>query len=247
MIAHISRKPLVLSFFLALALSCAAWAGDTAPADVFRQANEAYRQGRWEAAAEGYRALVDQGVDDATVWYNLGNAYAQMDDLGRSRACYERALRRNPRDADARANLAVLEKRLVDKAPDNDLLASLAHAFTLNELAVATSGLWFVTAGLAAVWLRRRREWLGWVAGLSLALLLGCGGLYATAAMHPPMAVVIPGEVTLFNGPGRDYTASISLHAGARVDVLRAEGDWREVAALNHVKGWVRAEQLETL
>lgn len=244
MIDRISRNPLVLSFVLALAQSCAAWAGD---AHVFAQANEAYRLGRWDAAAQGYRALVDQGVDDATVWYNLGNAYAQMDDLGRSRACYERALRRNPRDADARANLAVLERRLVDKAPDDDLLTTIARLFTLNELAVATSAAWFVTTGLTALWLRRRREWLGWVAALSVGLLLGCGGLYATAAMHAPRAVVIPSEVKLFNGPGRDYTASISLHAGARVDVLKAEGDWREVGAMNRVRGWVRAEQLETL
>lgn len=216
-------------------------------AQTFAQANEAYRHGRWDAAAEGYRALVAKGVDDAEVWYDLGNAYAHMDDLGRARACYESGLRRAPRDADIRANLAWVTDRTVDKAPDDSVLASLAERFTLDELALAASAGWFAVAALFALWLRSRREGLVWAAAVALALLLISGGLFGLRAMQPPRAVVIPPEVTLFNGPGREYTASITLHAGARVDVLRKEGDWREIGALQHVRGWVRVEQLEPI
>lgn len=242
-------RPFLGRLVLSLMLAVMAWVEPAAasPAETFRQANEAYAQGRWDAAAAGYRAVVESGVADSSVWYDLGNAYAQMDDLGRARACYERALELRPRDADTRANLAVLRQRLTEKEPDDDPVTALAHTFTHNELAVATSAVWFATAIAAAMWLRRRREALAWAAILSASVLLALGGLYAAAAMHAPQAVVVPGEVQLFNGPGRDYTASISLHAGARVDVLRSEGDWREVAAMRHVKGWVRAEQLETL
>lgn len=219
-------------------------------AKTFAQANAMAQEGRWELAAEGYRKLVAQGVNDAAVWYDLGNAYVELDDLGRARACYERAVRLTPRDADLRANLAVLKKKLADREPDDVALMLIARQFTMNELAVATSALWFITAALFVLWLRRRREAPAWLAALSLGLLLGVGGLFSllvNAEYDGRQAVVIPTEVKLYNGPGRDYTNSITLHAGARVQVLRSEGDWREVGALNTVRGWLRAEELETI
>ena len=216
----------------------------------FDQANKAYQQGHFEEAADGYRQLAEQGTDDAAVWYNLGNAYAQLDDLGRARVCFERALRLSPRDGDVRANLSTLMQKLVDKETDEDPLLHYARWFTMNELAITSSVLWLLTAVLFAAWLRRRHEATGWLCALSLGLLLCCGGLFALryhADADARQAVVIPGEVKLFNGPGRDYTPSISLHAGTRVQVLRSEGDWREIGAFNHVSGWLRAEELESI
>lgn len=216
-------------------------------AETMRQANDAYRQGRFDAAAEGYRALVADGVDDATVWYNLGNAYAQGDDVGRARACYERALRLSPRDPDLRANASSLHDRAVDHEPDEDLLTASAHAFTRNELAVVASAAWFACCGSLALWLRRRSEGLAWSGAASALLLVVAGGLLLVRVTEPARAVVVPGEVKLLNGPGREYSVGVSLHAGTRVEVLASEGDWREVGAFHRVKGWVRAEQIETI
>jgi tetratricopeptide (TPR) repeat protein len=234
---------LVLAAFVLLALP----ARGESPQQTFEKANQAYQQQRWDAAAEGYRALVARGVDNADVWYDLGNAYVHLDDYGRARACLERARRLSPRDPDIRADLAVLRDKLADKTADEDGLGVLARSFTPNELAVTGSVLWLLTALLFAAWLKGRREALAWLAGLSLGLLLCVAALFALQMQHRDEAVVIPSEVRLYNGPGRDFAAGITLHAGARVDVLEAQGDWREVAAFGKVKGWLRGEQVEKI
>ena len=43
------------------------------PDDVFRAAEDLYREGRYSEAAERYEALIGQGVHDGTLSYNLGN------------------------------------------------------------------------------------------------------------------------------------------------------------------------------
>jgi uncharacterized protein YgiM (DUF1202 family) len=53
--------------------------------------------------------------------------------------------------------------------------------------------------------------------------------------------------VNLYDGPGRDFEAGLKLNAGSLVYVLSERGDWREVAAMGRVRGWLRAEELELL
>ena len=67
--------------------------------------DRAYEAGELEEAAAQYTLALEQGLDHAVVHYNLGNAWFRQGQVGRAIASYERALRRNPRDAAARANL----------------------------------------------------------------------------------------------------------------------------------------------
>lgn len=239
---------------VALTAALMAWACAQAQASdaagTFAKANRAYQEGRFDAAADGYRDLVAAGVDDPSLWYNLGNAYARQDDLGRARACYERTLRRAPRDADARANLATLKQKLADPEPDAHPLLSFARFFTVNELMVATSAMWLCSGVLAALWIRRRREAAGFRALVGLVLLLACGGFLALRMHDDPegcLAVVTPPEVRLYEGAGRDQSTRGGIHAGTCVRVLRSEGDWREVAPPGGLHGWVRAEEIEII
>jgi len=218
------------------------------------KANDAYAQGRWAEAAEEYRALADQGVNDPVVWYNLGNAYFKLLDFGRSRASYERALRLAPRDADVRHNLELLQARLGETPADEGLMARMAFYFTTNELAVAASVAWFAAVGLFLASFRpearRVKPPLLGGAGLAAATLLLGLSLLVLRAYGPDggtQAVVVPATAKLFNGPGREYTSGVQLSAGNRVKVLRADGDWREVAANQRVTGWLRAEELEQI
>lgn len=209
----------------------------------FERANLAYLQGHWSEAAEGYRALTSAGVDDAAVWFNLGNACARVGDLGRARVSYERALLRAPRDADVRFNLALLRTRLAESdGPEG--IAAAAGWLTADELTVATSVAWLSLWGSLALWLRQRGASRGGgVAAAALALALSGGLLAVRVAARP--AVILTPEARLHAGPGRDYAKGIALHTGARVAVLRDEGDWRLVREAHDRSGWIRAVEME--
>ena len=218
----------------ALLLSLCAWAG---PMD---DANRAYQQGHWQEAAAGYQALLANGADSAALHYNLANAYVQLGDYGRARLGYERALLFAPRDPDVRANLALLSEKLVEPAQSPQAMVSR------NELVVVVSALWFLSALLGAGWLKRRSPAWAWMASLSF---LGSVSLGALVAFIPTSrAIVIPSEVQVFQGPGRELPVlDFTLHAGTPVQIRRAEGAWREIQAPGHPRGWVRAEQIEAV
>lgn len=227
---------------LLLLLVVPAWAkGD---GKLFAQANQAYQEHRYARAAELYRSLTEQGVDDPAVWYNLGTSYLQLEDLGHARAALERARKLTPWDADVAHNLGVLRGKLQDPEPEESWVVRLAELFPQPTLAALTTVCNFGAGCLALLWLRKGNEVHAWLATAFLVGLLFFGGLLAVRANQAPLAAVVPETVQVKNGPGREFTDSVTLHAGSTVSVLVQQGDWVEVLALGHVKGWLRAEDL---
>ncbi len=83
--------------------------------EVFAHGNALYEQGDYEGAIEQYSSLVDKGVTDTDLYYNLANSYYKTGDFGRAVLFYERARRLAPRDRDVRENLALVRAQLRDK------------------------------------------------------------------------------------------------------------------------------------
>ncbi len=218
-----------------------------AAAALLAKANADYLQGRYAAAAEGYRGLVAQGWRTGEVYYNLGNAYAKLGDQGRARVAYENALQLTPRDGDLRRNAGELAASLADKSPAPSNLELAASYFTRTELVISASFFYWVGAGLLLWQLKRKTATRTALLGVCALGVLVFGGLWVVrerSQLGEP-AVVIPSEVSLYDGPGRDFQAGLKLHEGSLVYVLGSRGDWREVAALGRVQGWLRAEELE--
>jgi len=63
-----------------------------------------------------YEKIIDQGrVRNAKLYYNLGNAYFLVDDIGRAILNYRRALHLDPSDVNLRNNLAFARSQRLDK------------------------------------------------------------------------------------------------------------------------------------
>lgn len=247
--------------WLGVALACglalaAAPAGADTLSDVFLRANQAFLARDDAAAIAGYRQLIDSGVDDAEVYFNLATAHARRGDLGRAIQFYERVLRLRPGDDEARQALttvrAELARKLVTRHPEArvkerpPLFAALASGISSNG---ATIG--FLIAWLAAfVLLFGRRFARGEVArlvvGVALvAAALGAvvtGGLLTSKAWSDHgahEAIVVAEEVHALTGPGQDFDEAWSAVEGTRVRVLAREGRWVLIRGPNERQGWV--------
>lgn len=75
------------------------------------QADSAYAKKNYRLAAESYERLLKGGVDPE-ICYNLGNAYFRQNDLPRAILYYEKALKYDPSNDDARYNLDVCHSKL---------------------------------------------------------------------------------------------------------------------------------------
>lgn len=222
------------------------------------EANRLYKAGQFSEAVARYQALVDAGVQDGRLYYNLGDAYFKAGDLGRAILNFRRAQRLLPRDGDVAANLKLARAQTIDRIEVEDegalvtLVRRLVDWTTLDEAAGAVLGLWIALCAfiIGAILRQEKRRVLLYVAGgIGVLLLLGVLsiGVQLLDERGQPPAVVVAAEVEVRSGPGEDYLIEFTLHAGAEVRVVEHRGDWVRIALPGDLQGWAPDKEVSEL
>ena len=223
------------------------------------EANGLYEAGRFAEAIATYEELIDQGASDEGLYYNLGNAYFQEDDIARAILNYRRALRLAPRDGDAVTNLQIARAQAVDQLAleGRDTALSvvgrwLSEQTTLDEVAIGALGMWVLLGVLlvvALLWRRGRRTMRVGIAIVTVLLILGIltMGIRVSDTKRNEPAVVVVAAVEVRSGPGEDYLVEFSLHAGAEVSVVEERNGWVRIALPGNLQGWVALSTVERL
>lgn len=229
-----------------------------APADVaaaFREAHDRYLAGDFEAAASRYQALADAGLGGSALHYDLGNAWFRAGRAGRAAAAWERALRADPDDAEARANLALVRRAFSARLPwsrpeplGERIAARVGDLSAALAFALPWLGLW------AALALRlgargSRRTALSAAAATAAALALAGGLLVAAKAreLRSPRAVVVSPGAPLLEAPSDALRPTLELPEAAPLRALGAEGDYLRVRLPGGIEGFVRRGDVELL
>jgi len=226
----------------------------------FEEGNQLYLSGDFSGALDRYQQIVDQGYGSAPLYYNLGNTYFKLGNVGRSVLYYERALRLNPGHADVRANLEMARSLAAD---------DIAR---LPTFWVVRAWRWWV--GLLSP------TWLAWtvavfyvttIVGL-IASLLGRGGAVAVGRRvaliaaslfivfginltaqrfslgQPEEAIILSEEVLVQSAPSDDRSLQVfTIHSGTKVRVDQLSGDWAEIVLEDGKVGWVRRDAFEII
>lgn len=252
---------LIWLMILALGVSVALAQSSTSPTDALLNANKLYENGEFSAAAKAYEQLVQTGVRDSVLFYNLGNAYFKQGDLGRAILNYRRAARLAPRDADIRANLAVARNKTTDRIQGSSpaaltQLAALSERWlTLNELAWLALGSWALLAGLliATTQLIRpaARRILRYGIAVVAVLFTGSAAMLAgriITEQNQPAAVIVAQTVDVTSGPGEQYITEFTLHSGAEVSLLETRGKWVRLSLPgNDLQGWAPTNAVQAI
>jgi hypothetical protein len=239
---------------------CVSWGAQMARAaeslnDVFRGANEAYFRGDFEAAAHGYERLVDAGIEDADVYFNLGIAHARMDELGPAILYLERAARVRPGDDETAAALdnarATLGKRRADvkgeamveaRPPLSEALVRPLHEDTLAILLLAFDGLFF---SLLFTYPRLRGDSPRVAAAVSASacgvlLVITATGLFLKrGGQTEGRPAVVLREGVVREGPDRHARSRGAALEGASARVLASDGAFVRVKLPGGAEGWI--------
>jgi tetratricopeptide (TPR) repeat protein len=225
-------------------------------ADIFENANLAAARGDYTNAVSDYRRLVDAGVRDPDVFFNLGTAFAQAGDYPRAILNYERALVVRPNDEETQRNLRNAEKLLEERRAETEGEAmiqrrssigdALYGGFTEDVLAylLLVANLCFFGC-LAWAWRSRRRS------GGLISATVTAGAILAFAALgigvkagtfrDGPRAVALEDHVALRDGPDERARVRGEARGGDRVEVVAADRDFLKLRTVSGLEGWAPA------
>ncbi|WP_417388597.1 BatD family protein [Gimesia sp.] len=246
---------------------------------LFKDANASYREGLSLAktdvvdakdlflkAADKYQMLVDAGISNANLYFNLGNAYLQSDQLGRAIANYERALKLQPDNRQFQANLNAAEA-MVQSAdtpqeltgPDRNLMLRLEN---VNSILVKTVGPQVIILALVlssltfwglVIWRTMGHQLSLWkfatLPGLLLMAALVSMYLQAENTAEQGNAVIVERHLQLHAGDGEQFAevAKLDSAEGHRVQTLAHRGTWTQIQTGKGQIGWVPDQALELL
>ena len=231
----------------------------------FRQANELIQsdpgQARrlYDQAILRYQSLVENGIENTHLYYNIANAYLLKGDLGRAILNYRRAQRLNGNDDNLVKNLAFARGKRLDQIPvkaQKRVLQTLFfwhYDFNMHTRLWLAAIFWiFASAvGALAFW-RRKKVPLFWV---SLACLLVAACFAGSIAydeyqsQHNQQGVIVATEVVARQGDGENYPQSFKdpLHSGAEFSVLEDRANWLHIELDNGTQAWIPRQAAEII
>ena len=227
---------------------------------LFDEGNILYQQEDYSTALEKYSQIEDMGLVSPALYFNMGNSYYKLDQVGRAVLYYERALRLDPKDDDVLANLEIANQATVDKItpPPEFALASwlrwALYLFPVSTL-LRTLALLYLALGVVAFTLIALRE-SRFLAPLRKAGLVGLVLLLLVSALflvqwgdsrNRVEAVVIAEELPAMNAPGNGGVELFSIHEGTKVRIDDRSNGWVEIVLLDGKIGWVPSDGIEII
>jgi hypothetical protein len=222
------------------------------PSDKLLAANQLLAAGDAAAAAQAYEALLAEGLESPALHVNLGAARVREGRRGAAVASFLRALRLDPLDADARANLAALRARGGVAVPDPPLLARVVERTPDGAAAAAFLAGWLALFALLALRQRSRgTPRAALLAAAAAAALVAAAGaalvLARDAELRAPRAVVVTDGAGLRDGPEAALRPSRALREGTVVLVVAGSGDAVRIRLPDGGEGFVSGRDLEAL
>jgi tetratricopeptide (TPR) repeat protein len=225
--------------------------------DLSQEAETAYTKGDFQEAAKLYQQMVDAGARNTEIYFNLGNAYYQVHDLGRSLLNYRRAAQFIPRDEDLRLNIARVRAQRVDMPNAyitiSDQIAQWESAWLSNsEAGQIVLFLWWISCGCLAAYflLPYRRMWARWGAIVSLMIFVFIGITTSVRVIvdntYPP-AIIVSSTASVLTGPDIQYMQIFELHAAGEVRIMERQNDWVHIQLPDLREGWVKADAIEVI
>ena len=166
--------------------------------DFVEQGNKAYDAKHYKKAVEMYERAAKEGTS-SMLYYNLGNAYYRLNDRGNAVLSYERALKLDPANGNARYNLTFVKEKaqIVD---DNG--ANFFTSLVSDWVSHASSNTWAVI-GLIALLLT-----LAGIAGYRIAgsVAMQKVGFFGAIAMAVITAIATASSIYMYHrSTGNNY------------------------------------------
>lgn len=214
-------------------------------------ADELFRE-----STERFQLLIDSGIINGDLYYDLGNAYLQSGDLGRAVANYLRADAINPDDPRIEANLTharSLVRPQVAREGSDALLHRLTfwhHGWPIKWRVILFASFWSIL--WASILMRFWRSYPGflWLSSVAAALAIAFGAsslLSLSEFASWQQGVLIRDDVVVRKGNAESFSPQFEqpVNQGLEFRVLEQRSDWLHIELNNGDTGWIPRSDAE--
>lgn len=243
---------LLLTIALFAFLGAATAGGET----TFKQGNNAYKSGAYEAAIEKYQSLLDKKKVSWQLYYNMGNAYYRIGDYTHAILAYEKASKLSADNTDIKHNLAVANSKILDKIESVDTFFLQRYLHTFRDTFASASWttlfiiLLFIAMGLMifSLYLRnKKRQWCYYSAGFFgfLAMVSISVGIYRLQAeTSSDTAIVVAQNIDLKTNLDPAAEVAFTLHEGTKVQILEYRDNAYRIRIADGREAWISESEL---
>lgn len=233
---------------------------DTSAEALWAQANEAYNNAAFTEAEKAYRAIIEQGLHSAKLYYNLANTLFKQEKLGEAILYYNKALRLAPADEDIRHNLEYAEqstKDSIEQIPEFFLTTWVKSARSIlssDGWTILSLIILFITLTAALFYLLAQRLTTRKVGFYTMALgaiLFLVATIFAyherQSIINHNEAIVMSSAVSVKSSPDRAATELFVLHEGTKLSIGERMSGWVEVRIADGRKGWIETSRISEI
>ena len=219
---------------------------------------KAYNENDFERAIDEWRMCSDNGIENADLYFNLGNAYFRNGNLGFSIFYYKKALRLRANDDDIIHNLKFAEAMTKDKVDEaeeeNPILSSLFklhHALSLKaQLFTLLAIFWIIALICIAKKFffneKIRNIGTGTIFILTLVFsIVGASAAYKIIVLETDVTGVVTAKnADVTSAPSDKAQTLNTLSEGTSFEVLDIQGNFASIRLGEKVKGFVRLSEV---
>lgn len=238
--------------------------------DYAAAADSAYNRKEYSQALSLYRQAVDNQGVSSNLYYNMGNTQYRLGSLSQAILNYERALRLDPSNSDARTNLEFVKTKIIDRPEDDSSFLSNVHdkikaTLSPDGWALLALLLFAAVMGCVALYIFTPAvtgRKVGFFAGIFLLCIFIYTAVIAWSTSRPNgddrAAIVTASTTNLSSSPGTPKNSTdkvLPVHEGTKLQVLDSVATpddsnspmWYHVKINNTTQAWVAANDVELI
>jgi tetratricopeptide (TPR) repeat protein len=247
--------------YIVLFFSCSLLGASNTPNEtIFKEANELYKQEKYQEAIARYEKILDSKEHSVDVYFNLGNAYYKVNKVAPAIYYYEKALLLSPNNKDVKTNLAFAQKMTIDdikpvnKVGFNKSLETITASLHYNTWGTAVVGLsvlfllLFIGYYFSGKSLYKRIFFIAMCIVPFLILIGFAAGISEKTRFNQDKPAIIFAETVALKSEPRDNAPEVVvLHEGTKVVLLESVDQWHKVQLANELEGWIPKKDIKSV
>ena len=221
---------------------------------LFINANKDYSNESYSEAIKKYESIINNNLESAELYYNLGNCYYKTEQIHKAIYYYEKTLKYNSDFNDASENILLCQLKLIDKI---DSMPELFYKTIFKKIKKSLSfNNWFYLT-IIFIWLvfllsifrifKSRNTFV--LTNLFIVALILFFITYSvnTDYTNTRSAIIYASSTNIMSAPSDKSTNLFTLHIGTKINIKDQIGDWLNINISNGKKGWIRLSDIKEI